>query len=117
MGRSESMSFSIAFAPATALPDFHDPYLDPQTGLLRNRLGVTSAQSLDAAEADYGLVRTLELLERPVKVTGDLRQLTALHGRLFQDVYDWRQQGAAGARCVSKMPHDRGWPALEHMFE
>jgi cell filamentation protein len=71
------------------LADFVDPYLDPDTGLLRNRLGATTQEALDSAEADYGLVRTVELVERPVKPTGDLRQLQAIHQRLFQDVYEW----------------------------
>jgi cell filamentation protein len=74
---------------ATALANFVDPYLDPDTGLLRNRLGATTQEALDAAEADYGLARTVELDERPVKSTGDLRQLQAIHQRLFQDVYEW----------------------------
>jgi cell filamentation protein len=71
------------------LADFIDPYLDPDTGLLRNRLGATTQEALDSAEADYGLARTVELVERPVKPTGDLRQLQAIHQRLFQDVYEW----------------------------
>jgi cell filamentation protein len=74
---------------ATALADFVDPYLDPDTGLLRNRLGAITQEALDSAEADYGLARTVELVERPVKSTGDLRQLQAIHRRLFQDVYEW----------------------------
>ncbi len=71
------------------MADFVDPYLDPDTGLLRNRIGATTQQALDSAEADYGLARTVELIERPVKTTGDLRQLQAIHQRLFQDVYEW----------------------------
>ena len=71
------------------LSDFVDPYLDPVTGILRNLLGATTQASLDEAEADWSTARSVELRTRPVKVTGDLRQLTAIHGRLFQDVYGW----------------------------
>lgn len=79
----------LASTPVTALPEFVDPYLDPATGLLRNRIGATTREALDSAEADYGLARTAELIDRQVKMTGDIRQLTAIHRRLFQDVYDW----------------------------
>jgi cell filamentation protein len=74
---------------ATALPDFVDPYLDPATGLLRNRAGAGTRESLDAKEAELTAFRAVELVERPVKSTGDLRQLQAIHQRLFQDVYEW----------------------------
>ncbi|ASD24168.1 cell filamentation protein Fic (plasmid) [Cryobacterium sp. LW097] len=74
------------------MADFADPYIDPATGLLRNRIGATSQSVLNAAEADYGLARTVELVERPVKVTADLRHLQLIHQRLFQDVYDWAGQ-------------------------
>jgi cell filamentation protein len=71
------------------LPDFVDPYLDPDTGLLRNRVGAGTRESLEVTEADLTALRAVELIERPVKPTGDLRQLQAIHQRLFQDVYEW----------------------------
>lgn len=79
--------------PGTDLVDgkatFVDPYLDPITGTLHNLVGATSQHALDSAEAGYALGRSVELALRPVKITADLRQLTAIHQRLFQDVYDW----------------------------
>ena len=35
-----------------------DPYLDPATGLLRNRLGITDPAALAAAEAFFTRLRT-----------------------------------------------------------
>ena len=33
--------------------------------------------------------RAIELFERPVKPTGNLRQLQSIHQRVLQDVYEW----------------------------
>jgi len=71
------------------LPEFVDPYLEPASGILRNQLGLTDRATLDRAEAELTEWRRAEMITRPVKVTGDLRQLQAIHRQLFQDVYDW----------------------------
>jgi len=73
----------------TALPDFVDPYLDPVTGVLRNNLGATTQVDLNSREADLTVLAGIELAAQPVKVTGDLRQLQAIHKHLFHDVYRW----------------------------
>jgi len=70
-------------------PDVVDPYLIPGTNVLRNRLGLTSATELSAAEADLSFARVLQLLETPVPVTNDLNELRKIHFCLFQDVYEW----------------------------
>lgn len=72
-----------------AEPDFADPYLDPETGILRNLVGARTSADLDVAEADLVAVRTAELAERPPPATGDLSELKAIHRALFQDVYAW----------------------------
>lgn len=69
-----------------------DPYADPASGVLRNRLGLTDRGALAAAEADLVVQRQQELARRPVQVTGDLAQLQAIHRRLFQDVFEWAGQ-------------------------
>ena len=74
------------------MPDFVDPYLEPASGILRNRLGLTDHATLDRAEAELTEWRRAEMITRPVRVTGDLRQLQAIHRQLFQDVYDWAGQ-------------------------
>lgn len=74
---------------ATALTEFVDPYLDPETGLLRNKVGARTQQALDLMEGDLSFTRLVQLMEHPVPPTSDLNELRAIHRHLFQDVYDW----------------------------
>ncbi|WP_020015802.1 Fic/DOC family protein [Promicromonospora sukumoe] len=69
--------------------DFHDPYTDPSTGVLRNHLGLTSQTALNAAEADLTWARATQLSTRRIRATNDLAEFCAIHRHLFQDVYDW----------------------------
>lgn len=67
-----------------------DPYIDPETGILRNRVGARTQAELDEAEADLGFARLNRYLEtRPVRGTGDLEELRGIHRYLLEDVYDW----------------------------
>jgi cell filamentation protein len=72
-----------------ASTEFVDPYLDPETGLLRNKVGARAQDALDAAEAAMVFTRQTQLIDQPVKPTGDLDELRAVHRHLFQDIYDW----------------------------
>ena len=72
-----------------ASTEFVDPYLIPGTNVLRNLVGARSANDLAVAEADLSFARAVELLDTPVPVTNDLRELCAIHRHLFQDVYEW----------------------------
>ena len=58
----------------------------PDFIVLRNRLGIRVARTLDAAERQFVAQRLLEVVP-----TGefDLAHLKAIHRHLFQDVYDW----------------------------
>ena len=64
-----------------------DPYLDPSTGILINKLGITNQQALDEAEADLVSVRSVVLQRNPIKGNFDSVHLKAIHHYLFQDVY------------------------------
>ena len=90
------MSSAAAFARATALPEFVDsyldPYLDPDTGILRNLLGAVSSDDLAAKEVEFTAFRAIELFERPVKPTGNLRQLQSIYQRVLQDVYEGAEE-------------------------
>ncbi len=67
-----------------------DPHLDPASGVLRNRLGITDAVELARAEAHIAASRELQLLvERPKLGRFDLAHLQRLHHWLFASVYDW----------------------------
>ncbi|HUE02470.1 MAG TPA: hypothetical protein VMR62_23075 [Bryobacteraceae bacterium] len=67
----------------------NDPYLDPATGVLNNRLGITDEAVLEQAEADIVATRSYQLSQTPLKGNFDLAHLRAIHGRLFGDVYEW----------------------------
>jgi cell filamentation protein len=69
--------------------EFVDPYLDPETGLLRNKVDARTKVALDEAEGDLSFTRLIQLTDRPPKATGDLGELRAIHRHLFQDVYEW----------------------------
>ena len=63
-----------------------DPYVDPVTNTLRNRLGITDRTQLDRAERAYVQVR----LEQGTPTGNfDLSHLRAIHRHLFQDLYPW----------------------------
>jgi len=70
----------------------HDEYIDASTGVLKNRLGITAEAALEEAEATFASVRSYELVKNPLSGTFDLAHLKALHGYLFQDIYDWAGQ-------------------------
>lgn len=75
------------------MAEFIDPYLDPATGILRNKVGALDQASLDAAEADLATARLNQLgTNYPIRPTGDLVELQGIHRHLFQDVYDWAGQ-------------------------
>jgi cell filamentation protein len=66
-----------------------DPYADPVTGVLRNRLGLTATAELEAAEREITHAALIVLKESPVRPSYDLRHLCAVHRRVFGDIYDW----------------------------
>src|SRR5579871_3871755 len=69
-----------------------DPYTDPVTGILRNKLGLAVAADLEAAEREVTHAALILLRESPVQATWDLRHLCAIHRRIFGDIYDWAGQ-------------------------
>jgi cell filamentation protein len=69
------------------MPD--DPYSDPVTGVLHNKLGLGSADGLEAAERDITHGALILLHESPVAATYDLPHLREIHRRIFGDLYEW----------------------------
>jgi len=67
----------------------HDEYLDPASGVLRNRFGIVDAAILEMTEADLVAARSRELVRNPLKGQFDLRHLQAIHHYLFGDLYEW----------------------------
>ncbi len=72
------------------MPD--DPYADPATGVLRNKLGLATAAELAAAEREITHAALILLRESPVRPSYDLPHLCEIHRRIFGDIYDWAGQ-------------------------
>jgi len=88
-----------------------DPYLDPRTGVLRNRLGIVDADELTQVESDLTVVQMVELERRHLLGRYDLPHLQEFHRFLFGDIYDW----AGELRTVTIEPSGRSsasWPAM-----
>ncbi|MBW0115566.1 Fic/DOC family protein [Pseudonocardia abyssalis] len=66
-----------------------DPYLDLDSGVLRNRFGITDREELARAESDFSASRLVDLEHADLPGHYDLPHLQAFHRHLFGDVYDW----------------------------
>jgi cell filamentation protein len=69
-----------------------DPYADPVTGVLHNKLGLSTSGELESAEREITHAALIFLKESPVQPSYDLRHLCAIHRRIFGDIYDWAGQ-------------------------
>ena len=59
------------------------------SNVLRNKMGIRDMEQLHEMERKLTILRILELLDKPVRGTFDLKHLQAIHAYIFQDVYDW----------------------------
>ncbi|MEV0398885.1 Fic family protein [Actinoallomurus sp. NPDC050550] len=66
-----------------------DPYTDPATGVLINKLGITDADELSRAEADLTYLMLARLERRPLPGRYDLAHLRSFHKVIFGDIYPW----------------------------
>ena len=69
-----------------------DPYSDPITGVLYNKLGLSTAAELEAAEREITHAALILLDESPVSPSYDLPHLQEIHKRIFGDIYEWAGQ-------------------------
>jgi fido (protein-threonine AMPylation protein) len=92
-----------------------DPYADPATGVLRNKLGLITAGELEAAEREITHAALISLAETPVRASYNLRHLCAIHRRIFGDIYEWAGQpfregnGRAQRAFFSQLASDAGF--------
>lgn len=77
-----------------------DPDLYPGTNVLRNKLGIKLAETLDRAER---LAVTARAAHSVPSGDYDLAHLQAIHHHLFQDIYDWA--GEARTLEIAKGGH------------
>ena len=66
-----------------------DPYLYPDSDVLKNLAGIQDSEELKNMEADYTLLRLSEIAEDESPTQFDFQALCGLHYRIFQDVYEW----------------------------
>lgn len=84
------MSLLNSLVSDLGLSQTPDPYLDSQTGILRNLPGASTADQLAEIEVDLTVSRTIQLQTyNLVAPTRDLVELQALHKHIFQDIFDW----------------------------
>ena len=69
-----------------------DPYLYPGTTVLKNLRGLTDSREFAAFEARSTHRRLAELLEEPLSGKFGTLHLKAIHGYIFQDVFEWAGQ-------------------------
>jgi cell filamentation protein len=67
----------------------HDHYLDPETDVLKNKLGIKDGEELKKAEASLVAWRSFQLSAKPIQGCFDLDHLKAIHKHLFGDIYEW----------------------------
>lgn len=72
--------------------EFIDPYLDPFSGVMRNKPGIRDEKALREFEYEASAVRVAQLRAQPIPGKFDLDHLKAIHKHVFQDVYDWAGQ-------------------------
>ncbi len=66
-----------------------DPYLYPDSNVLKNKLNITDQSLLEDAEADYAVYRLKEIALNPIKGSYDTEHFLKMHYYIFQDLYDW----------------------------
>src|SRR5882762_2737261 len=68
-----------------------DPYLDKQTGTLRNELNMATQKELDDAEARITSVEITALTTEdiPDYQEFDAELFRSVHKQLFREIYDW----------------------------
>lgn len=66
-----------------------DPYIDPATGVLRNKLGIADEKQLEQVQAMFAARASKAWQDHPAVDTFDLKHLQAIHEYLFRAVFDW----------------------------
>ena len=72
--------------PYSSIPD---PYIDSETGVLKNLLGISSNEELEAAEADITAAAIASMPDESALGDFDLEHLKNIHWELFNTIYAW----------------------------
>lgn len=66
-----------------------DPYLDKDTGILRNLLDIADKSVFDTVEAQLVFANELELPSAKIPRTNNLSEILAIHEHLFNGIFEW----------------------------
>ena len=66
-----------------------DYYCYPNSSVLKNKLNIEDEKALSEAEREITAIKTLELIDRPLKGELNFNYIKRLHKHLFSDIYDW----------------------------
>ena len=66
-----------------------DYYCYPDSSVLKNKLNIENEKALNEAEREITAIKTLELIDKPLKGELDFDYIKRLHKHLFSDIYDW----------------------------
>ena len=66
-----------------------DPYINRQTGILKNNLGITDNEELRKTESEITGVAMRQLSQIPVQGDFTFAHLCKIHEKIFGDIYEW----------------------------
>lgn len=66
-----------------------DPYINRQTGTLKNLFGITDNEELRRTEAEITGLAIRKLNTNPIKGNFDFAHLCKIHEKIFEKIYEW----------------------------
>lgn len=69
-----------------------DPYVYPNTEVLKNFANIRDDSELSCMEAEYTSIRLAELVTKEAAGRFDFAALCDMHYYIFQDIYEWAGQ-------------------------
>lgn len=86
----------------------NNPYIDQGTGVFKNKFGIDNHKDLKKVEYMVSSLNARELQEKPIQGKYDMEHMSAIHGHLLKEVYEW----AGKPRTLNfskKDPLDQNW--------
>lgn len=81
-----ALALSKSAMPYSSIPD---PYIDTETGVLKNLLNISSNEELENAEADITAAAIASIADQSALGNFDLDHLKNIHWELFNTIYSW----------------------------
>lgn len=79
----------MSSAPLSYEYERDDYYCYPDSSVLKNKLNIDDEKALNEAEREVTAIKTLELIDKPLRGELDFDYIKRLHKHLFSDIYDW----------------------------